>query len=113
MQWELEKVEKIDCTMDDSGVYTVINRVMETNYGHGAGTVLKAIRVDVMTDNHGENADFPLRSFIGPGNDVRKRVIAWLWDRPLEQANCISSEHASYIGYEIARAMIDENYVQD
>jgi hypothetical protein len=57
--------------------------------------------------------DEPLQSFVGNGNDVRKAVIKWLWNRPLDQANCISSEHASYIGYEIARAMADENYVQD
>ena len=113
MNWELEKVEPIECTIYNSEVYTVINRIVTTEYHKEYSGQRLAIRVDVLVDGHGEKPDTPLRSFVGPGNDVRKRVIAWLRDRPLVQANCISSEHASYIGYEISRAMTNENYVQD
>lgn len=111
--WELEKVEPIECTLDDSGVYTVINRTVqkETHKQYAGGRL--AIRVDVMATD----GDKPLRSFVGPGNDVRKRVIAWIVkyfaSNDGNGAGFISGEHASYIGYEIARAMSDPEYVQD
>ena len=104
--WELEKVTEQECTLDDSGVYTVINRGGRDN---GKKVV---IRVDVMQTED----DRPLRSFVGDGNDVRKCVIAWLNSPELLNTTSkgrISTEHASYIGYEIARAMSDENYIQD
>ena len=69
------------------------------------------IRVDVMA----EGDDQPLQSFVGRADAVRKAVIKWLdgvvWPITIERP--ISREHASYIGYEIARANMDEHYVQD
>ena len=112
MNWKLNKVGNIDCTMDNSGVYTIINRVMETEYGKGAGVLLKGIRVDIMSTD----GDEPLQSFIGKGNDVRKAVISWLNGKFSQAENCftnISSEHTSYIGYEISRAEADTDYVQN
>lgn len=113
MAWKLEQVEPIDCIIDDSGVYTVIHRVAkaETHKEYSGERIL--VRVDVMVDD-GDN-DEPIRSFIGNGNDVRKAVIAFLIDEFIlyDNAGLISAEHASYIGYEIARAEADTNYVQD
>ena len=104
MQWELEQVKPIDCTMDDSGVYTVINRIVktETHKEYSGQRVL--VRVDIL--NIG--IDIPVRSFIGVGNDVRKAVIHFIGN-----LYKFSREHASYIGYEIARAEADVNYKQD
>lgn len=109
MAWELEQVKPIDCTLDDSGVYTVIHRVVkaETHKQYAGDRLL--IRVDVLDNEGGE----PIRSFIGNGNDVRKAVIAFMGDCVYPSPRRFSQEHASYIGYEIARAEADENYVQD
>lgn len=106
-KWELEKVGPVECILDHNKIFTIINRI--ENVEHKGSKIVDAgieIRVDVT------NGSECLRSFIGNGNDVRKRVISWLFSK----CDCIcviSTEHASYIGYEIARAMIDENYVQD
>ena len=120
MTWELidlKNSKEIGCTMDNSGIYTVINRIDETVHckGHSMGKVF--IRVDVMTTN-----DEPLRSFVGDGNNVRKNAMNWLWDKyscdsePNEDGGFtgdITIEHASYIGFEISRAMLDKHYKQD
>ena len=111
MAWELKDLKgskEIDCVVDDSGIYTVINRIDKTEHlqGHMQGKVF--VRVDIMSTD-----DEPLQSFVGEGNNVRKHVIKWLWNRPLTESNCISSEHASYIGYEISRALFDEYYKQN
>lgn len=110
MDWKLNKVEDIECTMDNSGVYTVINRVMETKYGKGAGTVLLGIRVDILATD----GNLPLQSFQGTGNAVRKHVIRWLneYEYRIIPDKWVSIEHASYIGYEIARAEADQHYIQ-
>ena len=113
MTWKLNEPEDIECTPDDSGVYVVINRIPENQHSKGYCHTTVRIRVDIMDSN-----DEPLQSFIGEGNAVRKAVIAWLVDisclstTKYAVEEPISREHASYIGYEIARAMLDEHYVQ-
>ena len=105
MEWELKQVDHVECTLDDSGIYTVINRVAEQK---GLESTVTKIRVDIMTTTN----NTPLISFIGAGDDVRKAVIKWVrnnWYRNRQ----VSTEHASYIGYEISRAMLDEHYIQD
>ncbi len=108
MTWELRNVKDIPCTIDDSEVYTVISRITENKYNQGFSHREVIIRVDVMTTGDNE----PLMSFQGNGNDVRKAVIAWLWNNGAYY-QLISREHTSYIGYEISRAMTTEHYVQD
>ncbi len=109
MTWELEQVKPIDCTMDDSGVYTVIHRVVtkETHKEYSGERV--QVRVDVLNVSSNE----PIRSFIGNGNDVRKTVVRFIGDFLYPMNHRFSREHVSYIGYEIARAESDSNYVQD
>lgn len=109
MNWELEQVtERIECTIDDSGIYTVINRTVANKDIEYVGQEI-LIRVDILATD----GDTPLRSFVGPGNDVRKRVVSYLSYQRDGMLHAVSHEHASYIGYEIARAIVDENYVQD
>ncbi len=123
MDWKLETVEPRECTLDDSGVYTVIYRVIKTeNHKEYEGTRV-CIRVDVLQQREvpgapDDSMDEPIRSFVGNGNDVRKAVIEFLQHYQTVETmtpdnKFISLEHASYIGYEIARAEADENYIQD
>ncbi len=114
-QWELIEAVPIECTMDNSGIYTVINRVKsnKTHKQYADTTVL--IRCDIILSSiqpgnlRVPQTDIPLVSFIGRENDVRKHVIQWIG---LEGIN-LSAEHASYIGYELMRAKHDFNYTQD
>jgi hypothetical protein len=93
-EWALINCEATDCTMDNSGHYTVINYA-------GQGFV----RCDIMTDK-----DLPVMSFKGFFKDVRKCVMQFFADEKIG----ISTEHASYIGEEIALAnTLAELYVQD
>ena len=112
MAWELEEAEPRECTLDDSGVYTVIHRIAPAETQIQFVDELVPVRVDVMTTDNK-----PIRSFVGNGNDVRKAVIAFLTGNKDEFASdengYVSREHTSYIGYEIARAEADENYIQD
>lgn len=111
MQWELiEVTEDVPCTMDDSGIYVIVNRYVRTiTHKQYSGERIR-IRIDVMTEGNE-----PIRSFIGDNpNAVRKAVIHFLnsneyaWNH-----RSISSEHASYIGYDIHRAFTDPQFVQD
>ena len=110
-QWKLNEIGNIECTMDNSGVYTIISRIEKKSTHKQYTGVVVTIRVDVMG-----LADEPLQSFVGKGNDVRKAVIAYLlkleYEYRFDGVN-ISEEHYSYIGYEISRAMTTENYIQD
>jgi hypothetical protein len=94
MAWKLVNCEARECTMDNSGHYTVINYI--------AGGL---VRVDIMkTDVE------PAMSFQGYFRDVRKHVIDWF----IENTVSFSHEHASYIGEELALAsVLKENYTQD
>ena len=104
MTWELREVGDIECTLDGSGIYVVIHRVVEKLVHKGIAGEIIRIRADVMTDG-GE----PLVSFIGRADNVRKAVVRWL----NEQCYFPSLEHASYIGWELHRAETDPNFVQD
>lgn len=104
MDWKLIEVEDVECTLDNSGVYTVINRIKHTGTHKRQTKTDVLIRVDIM----GSHLDKPLVSYQGEANAVRKAVIAWLTISGIN----ISKEHASYIGYEIMRAQSEENHVQ-
>ena len=113
MNWQLiEVTEDVPCTMDDSGIYTVINRVVETETHKQHSGERVRVRVDVMT----VSCNVPIQSFTGYNpNAVRKAVIRFI-PKFLDPAlGCIpiSIEHASYIGYEIHRAFTDPQFVQD
>ena len=99
MNWALIEATDSECTMDESGVYTMIHRAPQ-----GDGTI--KVRADLMR----EEDDEPVVSFIGTANNVRRKLIGWIhrhW--PV----IISTEHASYLGYELLRAETEEDYVQD
>ena len=108
MSWELREVSDVECTLDDSGVYVTIHRIVrsETHKEYYGTHIL--VRADLMTvDNE------PIVSFIGTANAVRKHLIRFLMNDETGHYPCISQEHASYIGYELLRAETDPNYVQD
>ncbi len=116
MTWELRKVEDIECTLDDSGVYAVVNRMVHLPQSP------VVVRLDLMRTSSKESAmswnstgnDEPIMSFVGTANNVRKAVIGYLRYPCLSNgAPTISLEHASYIGYELHCAETDPNYVQD
>jgi hypothetical protein len=93
--WMLNTIEnEIDCTLDNSGIYTVINYTP------------KGIRLDIMSSE-----DLPIQSFIcSNANALRKSVIKYITDSGYQ----ISPEHASYIGYELARcSAMRTEYIQD
>ena len=108
MAWKLNQVEDTEYTPDDSGVYIIINRITENQHSKGYFHTMVRIRVDVML----VGGNIALQSFIGEGNAVRKAVVKWLLSSDCGSECIISTEHASYIGYEIARAMLDEHYIQ-
>lgn len=123
MLFELREVSDVDCTMDDSGVYVVIHRIVEHLVHKGIAGEVVRIRADLMatgpnlkdaTEPFDPNptTDMPIMSFIGTANNVRKHLIRFLsayGDMPQD----ISNEHASYIGYELHRAEVTPNYMQD
>jgi len=87
--WTLVKVPELSWIQDNSTLYGVIYAM--------PGSL---VRVDIMSTLD----DVPMRSYVGKANDVRK-AIARDWP--------ISAEHASYIGYELARAELQGSaYVQ-
>lgn len=105
MEWELKEVGDIDCTMDDSGLYVVINRVVGSAMEPTNRDIIR-VRADLMaSDNE------PIMSWIGSANNIRKHMIQYI--RENYGYAVISSEHASYIGYELLRAETDPQYVQD
>ncbi len=94
--------------MDDSGVYVVINRVVDTvTHKQYAGERVR-VRADLMTAK-----DEPIVSFIGTANAVRKHLIHFLAEYLNLRWTAFSREHASYIGCELLRAETDPQYVQD
>ena len=106
MAWKLKQAEEVDCTIDDSGLYVIINRVIEKQmHKEYAGEII-LVRVDLMSDKHE-----PIMSWIGQANNVRKHLIQYI--REYFGFAAISSEHASYIGWELHRAETDPNFVQD
>ena len=119
--WKLVHTTPIECTMDDSGVYTVINRIEEPDTHKGYIGKRVSVRCDIMLsrqcpkmDGTVVNRDEPLISFQGSANDVRKYVIRWIKTYSgLPTLAQLSWEHASYIGWELHRAETDPNYIQD
>ena len=77
-----------------------------------AGDIVR-VRADLMTTKGDEYAS--VMSWIGTANNVRKHLIQFVRmnTRIGSPLFFISLEHASYIGYELLRAEMDENYVQD
>ncbi len=106
MTWELIEVKtEQECLLDDSGIYTVINRVVNRGYSKGCWVDIVQVRVDIMDDS-----DSPIISFIGKAEAVRKTVMRWIVDNG--HGHIISFEHTSYIGSEIARANLQERFTQ-
>ena len=115
MTWELREVSDIDCTMDDSGVYVVVNRVEDVSVHKGRTGTRVRVRADLMTagTDDGPPMNDPIMSFIGSANNVRKHLIHFIHDYVNGVNRYLSTEHASYIGYELHRAESDPSYVQD
>ena len=117
MQWELREVGDTDCTMDDSGVYVVIHRVVrpESHKEYSGERVL--VRADLQQSHMAQTpaTDEPIMSFIGTANNVQKHLIRFLQEHygGCDYGQSISLEHASYIGYELHRAESDPQFVQD
>lgn len=101
--WKLIQSVDRECTIDNSGVYTIINR---THFGPANFEKL-GVRCDIMTTD----GDKPLVSFIGLPNAVRKDVARWLHEHRATISS-ISTEHAGYIGYELMRAYTHPGFVQ-
>lgn len=91
--WELREAELMECIIDTSGVYTIINRAPDGR-----------VRVDLMYET-----TEPIISFIGSAENVRKRLMEYIEIRRFE----VSLQHAAYMGYELHRAEADRFYVQD
>lgn len=108
--WKLVHTTPIECTMDDSGVHIVINRIVKHGAHKGHIGVWVLVRCDIMSSD-----DTPLISFQGSADDVRQHVIRWLDAFHADGHRfVISREHASYIGYELHRAETCRTvYVQD
>lgn len=108
--WELKEVKETEWKQDDSGMYTVIHRVVSPTIVHKglSGEPTIEVRIDVMSTQ-----DIPLISFQGKAEAVRKHVVRWIENRTLFTLHAIfSAEHASYIGAELVRAELTENYIQ-
>ncbi len=99
--WQLHRVDDIEWTPDDSGVYVLISWDLLTG----------SVRLDVL--RQADNT--PLVSFAGRADNVRKAAMAWFEARISQKAGLgMSLEHASYIGAELERADTERiDYVQD
>ena len=109
--WELRTItDDIECALDGSGIFCTINRVANAITEHSKGYIGQAVsvRVDIM-DSCDNN---PVMSFMGKAENVRKAVMRFLTNRHNGRTWTISAEHASYIGSEIARAELNEHFVQ-
>ena len=105
--WELVELGELnnrDCVLDNSGVYTAINRVTENDVHKGVAGQRVKVRVDVMD----AETDMPIISFQGPAEVVRKRLGDYLDYNGYD----LSTEHLMYIGAEIERANYDAQFVQ-
>jgi hypothetical protein len=110
IEWELEHVTPKEWEQDTSGLYTVVHRIAILGVHKGIAGERIEIRVDIMSSD-----DEPIRSFqsMNP-HDLRIAVARFLseWRPETSIAHC-SYEHLAYIGAEIQRAYMDENYKQD
>lgn len=83
--WQLNRVDDIEHTQDNSGIIVYVNWDLQTS----------SCRLDIVAIVGG----FPLQSFAGTAENVRKHTIRYL-DKSWQG---VSLEHASYIGAELAR----------
>lgn len=116
MTWKLHEVSDIDATIDDSGLYVVINRVVTRGVHKEYAGEIVTVRADLMQTDPSGGPTHGLVSFVGKANAVRKHLIRFIVDNFLlsqQSTMAFSSEHASYIGYELLRAENTEGYVQD
>ena len=110
--WKLIEAMPVETTLDASGVHVVIHRVVtkETHKEYSGERIL--VRADLMGDDNE-----PIVSYIGPAENVRKRLIGYIVDHgsgyDWRTGMGMSLEHASYIGAELYRASIDPAYCQD
>ena len=91
-KWQLITCTPIEWEQDDSGMYTLITKTK-------AG-----VRLDVMYTD-----DQPCISFEGRAEDVRKAAMRYA------DEHCwnMSAEHTAYIGWELHRAEVEDDYIQD
>ena len=111
MEWELRHVEDVEAILDDSGAYVIVHRIEETETHKEYSGIRVSVRADLMVSISGRD-DIPIMSFQGSANAVRKALIKFLMDR-FPNLGLFSREHASYIGYELLRAELTPEYVQD
>lgn len=111
--WKLRTItDDIECTLDNSGIYCTINRIVDNQHSKGYIGQAVSVRVDIMGIDDAADRDEPVMSFVGKADNVRKAVMRYLTSRQNGRTWTISGEHASYIGSEIARAELNEHYVQ-
>ena len=102
--WEMVECNDSEWRQDESGIYTIINRVANRHYSSGYSHEAVSVRVDVLSTD-----DEPIISFTGSAIAVRKDLSRWLQDNKVE----VSLEHAMYIGDQISRAFGDMTFIQD
>ena len=104
--WKLIEAMPVEATMDNSGIYVIINRL---GRHRPCPDLVSNVRADLMT-----NGGLTVVSFIGQAENVRKRLIAYLTENQCTGGiGPVSLEHASYIGKELYRASVDPMFVQD
>lgn len=102
--WKLIECDFSECSVDDSGIYTIINRVEKKGTHKEYSGVWVQVRIDVMQNG----TDTPIVSFIGTAENVYKGFCKWL-DSTFY---ALSSEHLMYIGFECAMAELKHDYKQ-
>ena len=103
--WALQQVTDRECTLDSSGFYVTIHRVVTADgtVNETTGTSV-LVRADVFQAITNE----PIMSFQGSASAVRKHLTDLLWD-----LGHFSYEHISYIGQELQRAELTPDFEQD
>lgn len=108
-QWELVEVAtEPEWELDASGLYVVINRVVEKDIHKGISGTRVFVRLDLMS-NGDDTASILVRSWVGRADAVRKTFARW-YDRSMYRG--LSTEHIAYIGSELTRAELCEQYTQ-
>lgn len=105
-QWQLIRVDDIEWTQDDSGIYVLINWDTQTD----------SVRIDVMPTTSVPSDVLPIVSFAGRADNVRKATMQWFESRVSQKTLSyrVSLEHAAYIGAELERCDTERiDYVQD
>lgn len=99
--WQLQNVDHIDWTSDNSGVYCLIYWQVKTN----------TVRIDFLSSDNND----PIISFAGESDNVRKAVGIWIDSRISQKtSDKFSAAHIAYIGSELQKADIFRiDYIQD